>query len=291
MAGQSVRDIKRRISSVKNMRQITKAMEMVAAAKLRRAQTQVTANRPFTDKLREVLARVVSAARKSEAGLRHPLLEQREVKRVLYVVITADRGLAGGYNANIIRRLQSILDEETREVAVIAIGRKGRDYLRKKGVVPLREHVQLGDEIQYSVARSIAAELMDEFTSGRFDEINILYTEFISAMSQRPVVKRLLPVEAPAGESDEAVEYIYEPSPERVINILLPRFVETEVFGALMEAKASELGARMTAMRNASDNATEMIEQLTLNYNRARQAGITKEISEIVGGAEAIAAE
>ena len=291
MAGQSVRDIKRRITSVKNMRQITKAMEMVAAAKLRRAQTQVTASRPFTDKLREVLARLVSAARKS-GGVKHPLLEKREVKRVLYVVVTADRGLAGGYNANLIRRLQAILDEESREVGVVAIGRKGRDYLRKRGIVPVREHVQLGDEIEYTVARGIAAELMEEFTSGRFDEINILYTEFISAMSQRPVVERLLPVEAPESESDEgAVEYIYEPSPESVINILLPRFVETEVYGALMEAKASELGARMTAMRSASDNATEMIEQLTLNYNRARQAGITKEISEIVGGAEAIAAE
>ena len=133
---------------------------------------------------------------------------------------------------------------------------------------------------------------MDDFTSGRFDEINLLYTEFVSAMTQRPIVERLLPVEEPEDQGEEgAVEYIYEPSPESVINILLPRFVETEVYGALMEAKASELGARMTAMRSASDNATEMIDELTLNYNRARQAGITKEISEIVGGAEAIAAD
>ena len=146
MAGQSVRDIRRRITSVKNMRQITKAMEMVAAAKLRRAQTQVTASRPFTDKLREVLARLVSAARKAEGGGRvnHPLLEVREVKRVLYVVVTADRGLAGGYNANVIRRLQGILDEETREVEIVAIGRKGRDFLRKRGTPPLHEYVQLG---------------------------------------------------------------------------------------------------------------------------------------------------
>lgn len=294
MAGQSVRDIRRRITSVKNMRQITKAMEMVAAAKLRRAQTQVTASRPFTDKLREVLARLVSAARKAEGGGRvnHPLLEVREVKRVLYVVVTADRGLAGGYNANVIRRLQGILDEETREVEIVAIGRKGRDFLRKRGTPPLREYVQLGDEISFSVAKAVAGELMDDFTSGRFDEINLLYTEFVSAMTQRPIVERLLPVEEPEDQGEEgAVEYIYEPSPESVINILLPRFVETEVYGALMEAKASELGARMTAMRSASDNATEMIDELTLNYNRARQAGITKEISEIVGGAEAIAAD
>ena len=294
MAGQSVRDIRRRITSVKNMRQITKAMEMVAAAKLRRAQTQVTASRPFTDKLREVLARLVSAARKAEGGGRvnHPLLEVREVKRVLYVVVTADRGLAGGYNANVIRRLQGILDEETREVEIVAIGRKGRDFLRKRGTPPLREYVQLGDEISFSVAKAVAGELMDDFTSGRFDEINLLYTEFVSAMTQRPIVERLLPVDEPEDQGEEgAVEYIYEPSPESVINILLPRFVETEVYGALMEAKASELGARMTAMRSASDNATEMIDELTLNYNRARQAGITKEISEIVGGAEAIAAD
>lgn len=298
MAGQSVRDIRRRINSVKNMRQITKAMEMVAAAKLRRAQTQVTASRPFTNKLREVLARLVSAARKSqESGrIEHPLLEVREPKRVLYVVVTADRGLAGGYNANIIRQLQGILEDETRELAVVAIGRKGRDFLRKSGIEPLREYVNMGDEVAFSDARAIARELMDDFTSGRFDEINLLYTEFVSAVTQRPIVERLLPVEEPAQQDEEgagevAVEYIYEPSPEQVINILLPRFVETEVYGALMEAKASELGARMTAMRNASDNATEMIEELTLNYNRARQAGITKEISEIVGGAEAIAAD
>src|SRR5690606_14682999 len=293
MAGQSARDIKRRINSVKNMRQITKAMEMVAAAKLRRAQAQVLSSRPFTDKLREVLARVVSAARKGEGGVSHPLLDVRkEVSRVLYVLITADRGLAGGYNVNVIRRFQSLLDEETREVAVVAIGRKGRDYLRKRGIEPLREYVNLGDEIEYGVARSIAAELMEDFTSGRFDEINMVYTEFVSVVSQRPVVQRLLPVAEPEGESDEAaLEYIYEPDPASVINILLPRFVETQVYGVLMEAKASELGARMTAMRNATDNATEMIDQLTLNYNRARQAGITKEISEIVGGAEAIAAE
>lgn len=276
------------------MRQITKAMEMVAAAKLRRAQTRVTASRPFTDKLREVLARLVSAARKGENGerLKHPLLEVREAKRVLYVVITADRGLAGGYNANIIRKLQGILEEETRELEIVAIGRKGRDFLRKIDITPLREYTQLGDEIAFSDARTIARELMEDFTSGRFDEINLLYTEFVSAITQRPIVERLLPVEEPADQEDEgAVEYIYEPSPENVINILLPRFVETEVYGALMEAKASELGARMTAMRSASDNATEMIDELTLNYNRARQAGITKEISEIVGGAEAIAAD
>jgi ATP synthase, F1 gamma subunit len=294
VAGQSVREIRRRINSVKNMRQITRAMEMVAAAKLRRAQMQVTANRPFSRKLREVLARLVTAARSAEGDGRveHPLLEVREVKRVLYVVITADRGLAGGYNVNVLRRLQGIMDEDTREFEVVAIGRKGREYLRKRGLTPLKEYVHIGDDIPYSFARELAGELMEAFTSGQFDEINLVYTEFVSVVTQRPVVKRLLPVEELSGSSDgeeAALEYIYEPSPESVINILLPRFVETEVYAALMEAKASEMGARMTAMRNATDNATEMIEELTLNYNRARQAGITKEISEIVGGAEALA--
>lgn len=290
-----MRDIKRRISSFKNMKQITKAMEMVSAAKLRRSQRQATEGRPFADKLQEVLVRLVESARgDSDAEIAHPLLEKREIKRTLYVAVTADRGLAGGYNANIIRRLATLLDEAKTEVGVVAIGRRGRDYLRKRGIVPVDEYVQMGDEIDYMEAKAIAGRLMQYFTSGQYDAIYLLYTQFVSAISHRPVVEQVLPITAPTGSGEggsAAREYIYEPSGDSVLNMLLPRYVETEVYRALMEAKASEHAARMTAMRNASDNAQELIESLTLSFNRARQASITKEISEIVGGAEALAAE
>ncbi len=290
-----MRDIKRRISSFKNMKQITKAMEMVSAAKLRRAQRQATASRPFANKLEEVLARLVESARsgESKAAIAHPLLEQRDVKRSLYVAITADRGLAGGYNVNIIRRLGALLDQAETEPGVIAIGRRGRDYLRKRGIEPIAEYVQMGDEVDYHVAKEIAGRLMDLFVSGEYDAIYLVYTQFITAISHRPVVEQVLPIRAPEGSGDggAAKEYLYEPSADSVLNILLPRYVETEVYRALMEAKASEHGARMSAMKSASDNADELIDSLTLTFNRARQASITKEISEIVGGAEALAAE
>lgn len=298
MAGQSVRDIRRRITSVKNTQQITKAMEMVSAAKLRRSQHQVTAGRPFAAKLREVLARLTQAHKGGDGAKapEHPLLDVREVKKVLYVLITADRGLAGGYNANLIRHFAGIQEDETRETAVIAIGRKGRDYLVKSGTKPLHEYLYIGDEVDYYFARQLAGQLMDYFTSGQYDEINLVYSQFISAVTQRPSMMRLLPLDEAVStveeESEEqGIDYIYEPDPQSVLGILLPRYVETEVYRILLESKASEHGARMTAMRNASDNAEEMIEMLTLTYNRARQAGITKEISEIVGGAEAIAAD
>lgn len=294
-----MRDIKRRIASVKSTQQITKALEMVSAAKLRRAQNRVVAARPFADKLREVLSRLVQSARSSEGGdsLSHPLLESRPTQRVLYVVLTADRGLAGGYNANILRRFWAIWNEAAHESDVVVIGRKGRDFLRARGVESVGEYLFLGDEVEYATAREIAGFLMDSFTSKTYDEIYLLYTEFISAISQRPRLERVLPIESPANmvqdagavEADAAgAEYLYEPSADAVLNILLPRYVETEVYRALMEAKASEHGARMTAMRNASDNAGEMIESLTLSFNRARQASITKELAEIVGGAEAL---
>lgn len=303
MAGQSVREIKRRITSVKNTKQITKAMEMVSAAKLRRSQHQVTAGRPFAGKLREVLSRIahVHGAGNGDggSGLQHPLLEVREVKRVLHVLITADRGLAGGYNANLIRHFSALVKDEPHPSSVIAVGRKGRDFLVKNGITPEREYLFLGDEIDFMTAKEIAQDLMRWFIDGVYDEINVVYSQFISAVTQRPTTMRLLPLGDLTGDEAESAErsaeqgvgYIYEPSPEEVLNILLPRYVETEVYRILLEAKASEHGARMTAMRSASDNADEMIEMLTLNYNRARQAGITKEISEIVGGAEAIAAD
>lgn len=298
MAGQSMRDIKRRIRSVKNTQQITKAMEMVAAAKLRRAQQRVLAGRPFAEKLQEVLARLV---RQGEGDKRkkahHPLLEEREVKRVAYVVVTADRGLAGGYNVNVLRKLTQALSDDERESEVIAIGRKGRDYLVRRGRKPHAEFVNLGDELDFTLARDIARTLIRTYEEGVFDEIYFVYNLFVTAATQRPTVARLLPLEAPEVDEgtsaelgdEEATEYIYEPNPEAVLNILIPRYLETQVYSVLMEAKASEHGARMVAMRNASENADEMIGALTLSFNRARQDSITKELSEIVGGASALA--
>lgn len=295
-----MRDIRRRIVSVKNTQQITKAMEMVSAAKLRRSQNQVTEGRPFANKLREVLGRLAEAqtSKENDTGPVHPLLEVREVSRVLYVMITADRGLAGGYNSNMIRFFSGILQREEkagRALDIIVVGRKGKDFLTKSEIEPVDEHLYIGDEIEYVTAQSMAQGLMESFTGGKYDEIHFVYSQFVSAATQRPTDVQLLPlsdmVDVAESSEDQVDDYIYEPDPETVLNILLPRFVEMEVFRMMVEAKASEHGARMTAMRSASDNADEMIDQLTLTYNRARQAGITKEISEIVGGAEAIAAE
>lgn len=302
MAGQSMRDIKRRIQSVKNTQQITKAMEMVSAAKLRRAQTRAITARPFANKLREVLARLVVATGRTGA-YDHPLLQVREVRRVAYVVIAADRGLAGGYNANVIRYGLGKLRAQTRETVVIPVGRKARDAFRRLGFTIPRDYTGLGDEISLSDAHDLARYLMELYETGEVDEVHLVYSQFISAISQRPVSEQLLPVSR--GEMEQGdrttdgqqadgaaagADYIYEPSPEAVLGLLLPRYVENLVYRALLEAKASEHGARMSAMRNATENAEEMIEYLTLSFNRARQASITKELAEIVGGAEALAA-
>ncbi|HEY8418541.1 MAG TPA: ATP synthase F1 subunit gamma [Limnochordales bacterium] len=302
-----MRDIKRRISSVRNIQQITKAMELVSATKLRRAQATALAARPYAQKLEEVLTRLVEANR-VQAGekkaFQHPLLQGRPVKRVLYVLITADRGLAGAYNTNVIRRAEQALAAETRECALITVGRKGRDHFARRGRPIHSEYLYLGDDIDFLRAREISRALTDLYVSGQFDEVNLIYTQFLSVGSQRPTTVRLLPLsglnggkggaEAGAAPADEwaggepPLEYIYEPSPADVLGLLLPRHVDMQVYRALLEAKASEHAARMRAMRAATDNATEMIRTLTLSFNRARQAAITKEIAEIVGGAEAL---
>ncbi|MHB1418325.1 MAG: ATP synthase F1 subunit gamma [Bacillota bacterium] len=283
-----IRDIKRRIRSIQSTQQITKAMKMVSAAKLRKAQSKVTAARPYAAKLEEVLGRLVASQEINE----HPLLSNREIKRIGYVAITGDRGLCGGYNANIIRLTEHQMRSSEQETAMVAVGRKGRDYFRRRSVEIIAEYTDLGDAPNFIQARELARELMDMYEKGIFDEINLVYTKFISAIQQRPTIKRLLPVSPPQNEGEHGkkteIEYIYEPSPLEVLDTLLPRYVETQVYHALMEAKASEQGARMTAMGSATDNASDIIDRLTLFYNRARQAAITKEISEIVGGAEAL---
>lgn len=281
MAG--VRDIRRRIRSVRNMQQITKAMKMVAAAKLRKAQEKVIAARPYARQLQEVLARLAQV--QTEEVL-HPLLEERLVQRVGYIIITSDRGLCGGYNANLIRKTNNIISEETREVRLVAVGRKGRDFYRRGKVETIAEFVGLGDNPSYAQAKEIAQEVISLYESGELDEVYLVYNEFITAISQRPTQIKLLPIEQPKEKLGK--EYIFEPSPKEILTTLLPKYVETQVFRTLLEGKASEMGAKMTAMGSATDNAKDLIDRLTLQMNRARQAAITKEISEIVGGVAAL---
>lgn len=294
-----MRDIKRRINSVKNIQQITKAMELVSATKLRRAQQSVETARPYAQKLQEVLDRLLAANRTDEGRRRqqHPLLAERPVENVCYVLITGDRGLAGAYNANVIRLAEQTFAAEQRPYKIITIGRKGSEYLQRRGYTIYKDLVGIGDDVYYNQARQLAKELVDMYTSGEVDQVKFIYTRFLSAGSQRAHVGELLPLTAlteqgePSAEGDvaeEGIEYLYEPSADEVLGLLLPRYVDMQVFTMLSEAKASEHAARMRAMRSASDNAGEMIRTLTLSFNRARQAAITKEIAEIVGGAEAL---
>lgn len=281
----SMRDIKRRIKSVKSTQQITKAMKMVAAAKLRKAQEKVLAARPYSRRLKEVLGRLAGAS----ADVSHPLLEVRETKRVGYVVVTADRGLCGGFNANILRMSNIEMNNQKQEVSMIAVGRKSRDFFRRLGRKIDSEFVALGDDLKYFQAKEIAQDVVKAYTEGVYDEVYLVYTEFVSAMTQRPTMIKLLPLETPEEDAnDSQALYIYEPSAEAVLYDLLPKYLETTIYRALLESKASEMGARMTAMSSATDAAADMIGKLTLSFNRARQAAITREISEIVGGAAAL---
>ncbi|SMC00086.1 ATP synthase F1 subcomplex gamma subunit [Thermanaeromonas toyohensis ToBE] len=280
----TMRDLKRRIRSIKNTQQITKAMKMVAAAKLRKIQDKVTAGRPYGDKIRQVVGRLLASG---EGGVQ-PLARKREVRKVGYCLITADRGLAGGYNANLIRLAQERLEKENRACALITVGRKGRDFFRRRGVEILAEYTGVEDVPDFLFARKLARELERLFLEGALDEIHLIYSRFYSALRQVPQVVKLLPISPPADETPRALEYLYEPARELLLAELLPRYVEIEVYRALLEAKASEHGARMTAMDNATENAAEMIEKLTLSFNRARQAAITREILEVVAGAEAL---
>ncbi|MDO7786833.1 ATP synthase F1 subunit gamma [Desulforamulus aquiferis] len=280
----SAQDIRRRIKSVKNTQQITKAMKMVAAAKLRRAQESVVSARPFATKIKEVLGRVAAAS----AGASHPLLEVREVKKTCYVVISADRGLCGGFNANVLRKASNAI-KDPKSSAIVGVGRKSRDFFNRRGYEMAASFVGLGENIQFFQAKEIAKFVIDKYIAGDFDEVYLVFSEFVNVLTQRPVAVKLLPVESPADESKgPKVEYIFEPSAEAVLADLLPTYVETTVFRAMLEAKAGEQGARMTAMDSATKNAKDMINKLTLSLNRARQAAITKEISEIVGGAAAL---
>lgn len=283
-----IRDIKRQITSVQNMKQITRAMEMVAAAKLRRAQESAEQARPYADKIKEVIASIAS----SNSDISHPMLETRDIKKTGYLVITSDRGLAGGYNANVLRKLMTMINEKHRsadEYVLFVIGRKGMEFFNKRNMPVIEQVTGLADSPKFGDIKEIASKAVANFENGTYDELILVYNEFISALQQVPVEKRLLPMaDENITSSGQMTEYEFEPSEEAVLDALLPKYAETLIYSALLESKASEFGARMTAMGNATNNASEMIDELTLAYNRARQAAITQEISEIVAGASAI---
>jgi F-type H+-transporting ATPase subunit gamma len=280
-------DIRRRIRSVKSTQQITRAMKMVSAAKLRRAQDAVFSARPFARKMLEVLG---SLALRANPGA-HPLLQERGEGRVLLVVVTADKGLCGGFNANIIRTAARFLEDrqgEGTELSLDLVGKKGRDHFKKRRYRIRAEHVGIFTALQFPAAQALARQLMDVFVKREVDQIFLVYNEFKSVIQQRIVVEQLLPiprVEIAAPEA--AVDYLYEPDPKLLYASILPKHVEIQVWRALLESQAAEHGARMTAMDAATNNAADMIEGLTLYMNKVRQAAITKEIIEVVSGAGA----
>jgi F-type H+-transporting ATPase subunit gamma len=286
----STREIRRRIRSVKNMTQITRAMEMVSASKMRRAQRNVLATRPYADRLLDVMGELTARAVGSRAGT---LLEVRpNVKRVALIVVTPDKGLTGAMITNVLRRTgRAVLDERerTREVEVLAVGKKGRDFLIRTGQNLVAEVTKLGDYPRLVDTLGIATNVITGFREGRYDEVYVIYSEFVNTLVQRPALKRLLPVEPPNEPAERQIDYTYEPSKEEVLDELLPRFVEVQLYQAILESIASEHSARMVAMRNATDNAKELTRDLTLTYNKTRQANITKEVSEIASGAQALA--
>ena len=286
----TLRDIQRRIRSVQSTQKITRAMKLVAAAKLRRAQERILAARPYAGKMSELLGNLVSAASGSDET-QHPLLEQREGPRRQIVIITADKGLAGAFNANVIRRaLEFVRQSNTAEVTLVVVGRKARDFYRRRPWTIKRDMIGFWDRLAYAHAAELADYFMQQYLDGEVDEVHLVYNEFRSVAVQRPVREQLLPIPSTAeGETDTTVvDYLYEPNPKAILDELLPRHVRTQVFRALMESLAGEYGARMTAMEAATKNAKEMIDVLTIQYNKARQEKITKELLDIVGGAEAL---
>jgi F-type H+-transporting ATPase subunit gamma len=270
--------------SVRNTQQVTKAMKMVSAAKLRRAQTAAEAAREYAGKLTELLNGLTAG----EAARAHPFMHAHGSGPPLLIVVTADKGLCGAYNANVIRLAASFVQQGAADAALTTVGRRGRDFFRKRGRTIVREHVQVA--LTLDLAREIARDASERFLRGDAGEVHVVYTRFRSAISQVATIFKLLPLATADTASEEAParEYVYEPDAARILGSLLPRYVETRIYAAMLEAAASEHGARMTAMDNATRNASEMIDRLTLAMNRARQAGITTELMEIVSGAEAL---
>lgn len=282
----SAREIKRRIRSVQNMSQITRAMEMVAAAKMRRAQANVQASRPYSERIRTMIAGLAGITDGVESG-RFPLLEQRPIERISLVVITADKGLAGALNSNVIRRGVVFVRESDVPVDMVTVGRKGRDFFTRYGQNVTAEFTRLGDWPTIDDLRPIVDVSIGEFVAGRVDAVYLIYSQFVNVMQQRPVAVQILPI-TPAEDvaaEDLVSDYIFEPGRDQVLEALLPRYIEVQLYQAMLEAIASEHSARMVAMRNASENAKDLVEELSLSANKARQAQITREVAEIAAGA------
>jgi len=282
----TLRDIKRRIRSVESTKQITKAMEMVAAARLRKAQLHVESARPYGMKMQQMLESLASAA----AGLRHPLFEEREVKNRLLVVFTSDRGLCGSFNTNIIRTAaQYVKGYDLNTISLGLVGKKGVDFFKRRPYPISFSIPDLGGKVDLVRTRQLAGKITDMFLTGEVDEVRLLYTSFVSMVKYRITLEKFLPVEKPSSDSiGMPSEYIFEPGPDQIFSSLMPRYCVTKILQAMLESFASEYGSRMIAMSNATKNAKEMIDHLTLVRNKVRQAAITKELLDIVGGVEAL---
>jgi F-type H+-transporting ATPase subunit gamma len=281
----SLRDLRRRIRSVKNTQKITKAMELVAAAKMRRAQERVEAARPYAEEITNVIADIF----KRDPEYKHPYLEVRDVQKRLVVLITTDRGLVGALNSNNIRLALREMNESPGAASVVTIGRKGRDMMRRLRKELVADRSGLGDRPSMGDVLPAIRVAMEQYENGDADQVDLVYAQFISAGRQRAVARRLLPLEVPEATGKLAADFIYEPEPKDVLDALLPRYVESQIYQALLENLASQMAAQMVAMRNASDNANDLIQDLTLTANTVRQSTITTELMEIVGGAAALA--
>ncbi len=295
----STREIRRRIRSVRNIAQVTRTMQMVASSKMRRAQERVQQSRPYAEQLRGLVSRLARVTGEEDVGQEIALLKQRPVRRIGFVVITPDRGLCGALPSNINRKAAATALEEQKRFAeqgerpavdYVAVGRKGRDFILRNQLHLLAEFTNYGDKPSLLDATAISQVAMDAFLNGEVDVVYLVYAKFINTVTQQPTAIQLLPVQPPTEQGGEIspVEYIYEPDAASIYEALLPRYVDVQVYQAMLEAVASELSAKMVAMKNATDNANELIQDLTLTYNKARQASITTEILEVVSGSEAL---
>ena len=282
---ETTRDIKRRIRGISNTKQITKAMELVSSAKLKRARERIEKSRPYYRTVLENIQDILSTT----GNMKHPLLDTREVKSSLYIIVSADRGLAGGYNAGIIRLAEKNIRENNVGTKIITVGTKAREYFKRRNYDVVGEFVGITEEPNFSAARKIGNLALDLYKNKEIDEINIVYTRFLGTISQQPTIMKLLPsTEVHKGSKERKAISEFEPSTEEVLSYLIPKYIQSSIFGALIESSCSEQAARRVAMESATDNAEEMIDELQISYNRARQAAITMEISEIVSGAEAL---
>ena len=287
----SLRDIRRRIRGVRSTAQITKAMELVAASRMRRAQQRVVAARPYAETMRTLISELSAVAAGQGANELHPLLEQRGIDTVGIILLTTDRGLCGALNTNTIRRASELILAQTQTVELLTIGRKGQDFMARRGYTIFASVTGMGDRPSYDQVIPIARNVMESFMERRMDECYLVYPQFVSTLTQRPTVQKILPI-APAGDAPaKSIDYIFEPDPRSILEQLLPRYVEVLIYEAILETQASEQSARMVAMRNANQNAQDLIKDLTLVYNKTRQAAITREVTEIASAAEFMAAQ